>query len=238
MSVSRKDKVIRNFSHHADSYDDNAGLQIESAKCLAAMLPDVIKDKPPARILEIGCGTGVMSRNLLDKYPDAHIDVTDISPEMLEIARAKIGPVARARFFVMDGEIDVIDGDYDLIVSAMTPHWFDDPLSALRRLSGCAPLYYSVPGARNFTEWHSVTGGRDALPLVDWPGVINADFIEKDYGSANGFLRMLKRTGVSAPSENYTGLKAGALKKAIQDYQRLYGGRATWHVLYGRLGAD
>ena len=40
------------------------------------------------RILEIGCGTGLLTRDIQARWPDAEIIVTDLSPGMLDKAAA------------------------------------------------------------------------------------------------------------------------------------------------------
>ena len=232
MSISRKDKVIRNFDQNADRYEGKAALQDEAAKKLAALLPNAKTDCP--KILEIGCGTGFLSGQLFKKYPNGFFHITDFSEEMLRRAHEKYA-CDNARFFIMDGENPDCGHHYDLIVSAMTFHWFDNPLASLKKLSRLGPVYYSIPGSQNFREWHQTTGGRDAIMNVNWPGVFAEEFIEKDYGSVRGFMRMLKETGVSTPSENYNRLKAKSLKDALVRYQRNFAGKATWHIIYGKM---
>ena len=36
------------------------------------------------RILEVGCGTGILTEFLIKKYPNASFEITDISGSMLE----------------------------------------------------------------------------------------------------------------------------------------------------------
>lgn len=230
MSIGRKDKVIRNFDRHAHSYESNAALQDSVAEHLISRLPDLNKENP--QILEIGCGTGLLTRRLLQKYPHAQFHITDMSEEMLRRTRNKYA-CDRARFFIMDGEHPDCDDQYDLIVSAMTFHWFDDPLMAIKKLSALGPIYYSVPGPHNFQEWQETTGGKNALPDVQWPGIMHEDTIEKDYGSAKGFMRMLKETGTSIPSNNYRHLEAASLKQSLNRHEQTYAGKTTWHILYG-----
>ncbi|MGC4232096.1 MAG: class I SAM-dependent methyltransferase [Niabella sp.] len=55
--------------------------------------------KPKAKLLEIGCGQGNITKYLLSKRPDFEIFGIDIAPNMIELAR-KNNPTAR--FAVMD----------------------------------------------------------------------------------------------------------------------------------------
>ena len=62
----------------------------------ARLAEDIARlDLPPRpRILEIGCGTGLLTRELARRLGPADWTLTDISPAMLEIAR--LGPAPQA----------------------------------------------------------------------------------------------------------------------------------------------
>ena len=59
----RSAAIAARFGAKADVYEDHAGLQAAIAARLAKHLPDV--DAP--KVLELGCGTGLLSRHLAEK---------------------------------------------------------------------------------------------------------------------------------------------------------------------------
>ena len=70
--------------------------------------------RPNAKILDIGCGPGNVTKYLLSKRPDFTIYGIDVAPNMIELAE-KNNPTAR--FAVMDSrQIDELNGKYDGIV--------------------------------------------------------------------------------------------------------------------------
>ena len=71
-------------------------------------------DKPNAKLLEIGCGPGNITKYLIAKRPDFDIFGIDIAPNMVELARQN-NPTAH--FAVMDSrQINNLDSKYDGIV--------------------------------------------------------------------------------------------------------------------------
>lgn len=84
---------------------------------LIANLPD----RPAPRCLDLACGTGDLTRALAARYPDASVTGLDLTPAMLDLARAATTH-ARVRFVegslddlpLADGTCDVVTGGYAL----------------------------------------------------------------------------------------------------------------------------
>src|SRR6186997_628694 len=71
----------------------------------------------PARVLEIACGTGAVTRRLADELPaGSEIVATDLNPPMLEQARAA-GTSRPVDFRVADAlDLPFDDASYDAVV--------------------------------------------------------------------------------------------------------------------------
>ncbi|MGI9556992.1 MAG: class I SAM-dependent methyltransferase [Solirubrobacterales bacterium] len=74
----------------------------------------------PARVLELGIGTGETTRRLLDTYPSASVTALDASPEMVFRARELGVDVRLARM-----EDPLPDGPWDLVISVLSVHHLD-----------------------------------------------------------------------------------------------------------------
>lgn len=74
----------------------------------------------PARVLELGIGTGETTRRVLERYPDAEITGLDSQPEMVFKARELGIEVRLARM-----EDPLPDGPWDLVVSVLSVHHLD-----------------------------------------------------------------------------------------------------------------
>ena len=71
-------------------------------------------EKPGARVFEIGCGPGNITRYLLSKRPDFRVEAIDVAPNMVALAKEN---VPTARFRVMDcRNLDQVNGPFDAIM--------------------------------------------------------------------------------------------------------------------------
>jgi ubiquinone/menaquinone biosynthesis C-methylase UbiE len=77
---------------------------------------------PGAAVLEIGCGTGQLTRQLAGRA--LSLTAIDIGAAMVQAARRNVGD-ATARFQVCSFEDFADSGPFDLIVSATAFHWVD-----------------------------------------------------------------------------------------------------------------
>jgi tRNA (cmo5U34)-methyltransferase len=80
---------------------------------------------PPQRILDLGAGTGLLSRHVADAYPHAELHLLDAAPAMLEQALHALGD--RARIHVGDLADPLPPGPFGAVVSSLAIHHLDDP---------------------------------------------------------------------------------------------------------------
>jgi tRNA (cmo5U34)-methyltransferase len=76
---------------------------------------------PPARVLELGVGTGETTKRLLERYPDAEVTGLDSQPEMVFKAREHGIEVRLARM-----QDPLPDGPWDLVISVLSVHHLDE----------------------------------------------------------------------------------------------------------------
>lgn len=242
MLSHRSAEIAARFGARAESYDLHAGLQRAVADRLARLLPPL--DRP--RVLELGCGTGLFSRHLIKRYPNGSFVLTDVAPAMIAECRRNLAPsgTPHISFEVMDAGEAGGHAELDLIVSSMTLHWLADPVASLERLRQfLAPdgvMLYATLGTDSFAEWRDVlareglaSGLADISPL---PGVVEEERLAPDT-DALSFLRRIRAVGGLTPKEGYAPLSPGALRRAIRATDKRFGGRITWHIVYGALNA-
>jgi ubiquinone/menaquinone biosynthesis C-methylase UbiE len=109
--------VQRFWNRMAGSWDANETPGRTHAMQLALESVD-----SPARVLEIGTGTGSGAALLKARFPQAEVTGVDLSPEMIRIAQAKVPGVT---FEPADASrLPFADRSFDLIVQNNVPVYF------------------------------------------------------------------------------------------------------------------
>jgi malonyl-CoA O-methyltransferase len=121
------------FSSAAATYDEHAEVQMKAAAGLLETIADL---DDPGSILEIGCGTGGLTRLLLERFPAARVDAVDLASGMIAEARRRVGEADRVRWFVGDARRHEPDRLHALVISNCALHWLDPLEEALRRFGG------------------------------------------------------------------------------------------------------
>lgn len=247
----RRSAIADSFGRAVTSYEDAAAPQRQAA----ALLADLARQRPVdarARILEIGCGTGILTRHIRQGWSMADLVVSDISPHM--VGAAARGAMIAGQFIAMDGESPPFEGAwFDLILSNLAFQWFSDLDAAIARLAALlrpgGSLIFSTMGADSFAEWRAANEAADAVagtpayPTLDGLRTMLARhedafaFDERwpfDFGGSKGFLAHLRAIGATVPASGHRALDAAAMRRAMRAFDA-GGGAATYHVLFGRV---
>ena len=105
----------------ASTYDRASEPQQEWASDVLARLTGVA---PDATVLDVGCGTGRVTEDLLALFPQGRVLALDASAEMVELARRRLGE--RATVWRQDVLDLALDEPVDAIVSTAALHWVGD----------------------------------------------------------------------------------------------------------------
>jgi malonyl-CoA O-methyltransferase len=250
MKIDRKTRIAEAFSLQAEAYDGAAEVQKLVADELARRIGE-LSSVPPQRILEIGCGTGILSQRLADAFPHSEFLLTDVSPSMLNRCRSRLGD--HYGYQLVDGERpDKLPGSFDLIASSLAFQWFADLRGGLERLSRLlAPggrMFFSTLGNQTFIEWrqvHAALGLPCGTPTyqsakdLPWPGglfcSVDEQHIIQQHTSGLHFVKSLKLLGAREPVPGFRPLPPGTFRRLLASVED--GISVTYHVLYGEISA-
>lgn len=94
---------------------------------LATLFRYLPNAQPPKSILELGCGTGNLTTDILDKFPNAALTVVDISEEMIATCQSKFKDLTSITYCQADFKDLAFDpNSFDLIISSIAIHHLDD----------------------------------------------------------------------------------------------------------------
>lgn len=245
--ADRKALIAARFGAAAERYDEHSLVQREAAarlarRVLALALP------PVRRVLEVGCGTGHLTRELRG-HIGGEWTVSDIAPAMVAACVRNNPGVAGV---VMDAEHPVVEaGRFDLVVSSLTAQWFADLPAALATLCGLlAPggrIALATLGSGSFGEWraaHAALGLRAATP--DYPAAnelarafpafvhasVEDESIAMPLADPLDFVRGLRAIGADTPAAGTAPLSAGQMRKVLRRLAADAPGGVGYHLLY------
>lgn len=171
------------------------------AKDIAARLPsEDLKD-----VLEIACGTGILTRQLRDNLaPEVRLVATDLNPGMVAFAQGKFGANENVEWQEADaGALSFADGSFDAVVCQFGVMFVPDKEAAMRE---CHRVL-RPGGVFLFNVWDSIK--RNPFARIAHETI--ASFFDRDpptfyelpfgFYEANLIQSLLKRAG-------FTGIEA------------------------------
>jgi malonyl-ACP O-methyltransferase BioC len=152
------------FNEASETYDSVSEVQVLSSAYLARMLKDSLAQSDAKSILDLGCGVGNTSLELMKIYPNADYILCDVSPNMIDKARAKI---KNARHIVADAEQYDFAEQYSLGVSNMAMQWFESIDVFLGKiLKNCSYFAFSTLSDGSFHSLESTYPSIEELKSV------------------------------------------------------------------------
>jgi SAM-dependent methyltransferase len=223
------------FDACAHSYDAHAAPQ----RAFAARVAGFLRVAPGEDIVELGAGTGALTRHLCCAGAGG-IQATDASPAMVALGRTA---VAAARWSVLDA-FEMRVPEAGLQVSSGLLQWAGDPVRVLKRWKEAVRpggrMVHAFPCEPCLVEWRAVVPDSPVLwrDEAGWCGVFAEAgllvrrkrlWVEQSlFPSALAMLQAMHRSGVTGR----TRLGPGRLRQAMRQYEAQHSGPngvvATW----------
>ena len=241
-----KSVVAERFRRNMKSYEENARIQRFVAERLDMEALSLVGEIP-GRTLEIGCGTGLLTRELLKWIPAEDLYLNDLVGEMCTYTAEETGVPAKN---VLVGDIERIDltVPFGLVVSSSVFQWLENPGVVLEKLADHLEdggfLIFSSFGSENLREVRCATAGKglEYQDMEGWKSMLGLrfrvldsfSFIETCYfDSPIEVLRHLKMTGANGTADSRAWTR-GDLDRFSQNYARFQSERGyslTYHPI-------
>ncbi|MEN8906027.1 MAG: malonyl-ACP O-methyltransferase BioC [Clostridiales bacterium] len=151
-----KRQLKMHFDRNASNYDEFANVQRKMADVIIDKLKEEKSDSDKIyKILDLGCGTGTLSKKVSQLFSNGEITAIDISKNMINIARNNLEK-CNVKYICADIEKIKICDKFDIIVSNATFQWFEDLdetlIQILKYLKEGGVLFFSTFGENTFNE--------------------------------------------------------------------------------------
>ncbi len=122
------------------AYSENNALQYQ----FAMRLVEGIKVSHSSRVLDLGCGDGLITSKLAERVQNGKVIGTDISETMVTFAANKYSHIANLSFMQMDAARNTFENTFDLITSFNALHWVKDQAAVLSGIAKAARLNATI----------------------------------------------------------------------------------------------
>ena len=210
-------RVQQNFQRGFRKYNDNAYVQKHIAARLIDLFAQTTSLSSFQSVLEIGCGTGFLTQELVQRLSVDHWTINDLVNE----SRVHIDPILNSSAWdFLPGAIETIQfpKKYDLIASSSAIQWIADTPALLKCLSDSLNpggwLILSSFGPEHFRELQTFDTKPCLMSYIvcdDWRTMLSNDFdqihIDQEmqvakFGSVRNLLMHLRNTGVNANAQH------------------------------------
>ena len=92
----------------------------------------------PSRVIDLGCGTGQLTRRLIERFPDATVVAVDLSPGMLAKAAQRLAATGSNHPAIVRADAQrppFAPASIDVVVCTESFHWYRDQAGALDGLA-------------------------------------------------------------------------------------------------------
>lgn len=248
VATMNKDAVKEGFAGCFGTYSTEAVAQQRIAIHLAELLECSISNEPRYAV-EVGCGSGFLTEQLLMRFPNVewlHNDIASSSEAFVGLIAQKYH-APNTHFRVADAERMELKSGIDLFASSSAVQWFTDLDSYLQRLSnslnrgGIAAI--STFGPNNLAEVKALTGnGLQYHSLDELKEMVKKYFdvviAEEDqmkvyFAEPLDVLRHIKMTGVNgAFRQGWTKGRLALFNLGYESYRTNEGVPLTYHPIY------
>lgn len=210
-----KSEIEQRFKRSIDSYDENALAQKAIIERLMSLV-EVYSLSNVDRILEVGCGTGLLTERLQHKFSHSKIFINDLVSAMCHRTADRCG-LEISNCIPGDIESVALNEKYNLIISASTFQWLACPDETFARLANRLQpggwMIFSTFGKDNFIELKSITKHGLVYHSISEISTLLSSYFNLLHAEENHYqlefphpleiLKHVKKTGVNATNASF-----------------------------------
>ncbi len=229
------------FRRSAETYHKEAFVQRQIAQHLCELVRPYVPK--PVSLLEIGCGTGFLTQEIMQHLPICSALLNDINPEMEPFIHRFLSE--QKKFIAADAETYPFNDNFNLIISSSAIQWFNNIkkfiFNVYSSLTKKGIIAFSTFGTKNMKEIKKITG--ISLPYPDIRVYLKPYFrilhyeeqiFKVQFETPLSVLQHLKNTGVNGIQKTYWSIKQ--INSFKEEYGKLYktevGVSLTYHPIY------
>lgn len=119
-------RVSDAFNKVAEKYDEQRRQLIPLIDMFYGTGAELVKiNNSEGRILDLGAGTGLFTKYVIEKHPEAQYTLIDIAEEMLNVAKERFSAFKNVKFKVLDYRNNIEKDNYDAVISSLSIHHLD-----------------------------------------------------------------------------------------------------------------
>lgn len=232
--MTDKSIIEKCFTKGSETYNNEALIQKKIAAKLAHLLLNLGFEKFE-QVLEIGCGTGFLTKQIINNFSFQEYYLNDlVNKTVNEIITPSPIAIKNLKFIKGDAETISFPENMDAIVSTSTFQWFnflEEFISKMQKLLKKKGVFaFSTFGPNNYKEIKSTLNiGLSYKSKEEIERILNANFEiihseewteQKHFNSPTEVLKHMKLTGVNGVKTSYIGKER--LTKFHNDYVRLF----------------
>jgi SAM-dependent methyltransferase len=176
--------AARGFVVAAASYDRFMG---RYSAPLAPRLADFAGVAAGQRVLDVGCGPGALTTELVDRLGPGAVSAVDPSEPFVEAARERHPGVDVRR--ASAEQLPFADGEFDAALAELVVHFMDDPVAGLRQMARVTRMQGVVAAC----VWDHAGGGGPLATFWEAARELDPDVQDESWlaGARQGHLRQL-----------------------------------------------
>lgn len=121
-------KILKEkFDQNAESYDQQRRSVIPCLDDLYEIMTDLAHSEVSSpKILDMGAGTGFLTKYLFNKYPEAEFTLIDLSQQMLKMAKQRFALESNFKYIIGDYVKYDFKDRFDIVTSSLSIHHLKD----------------------------------------------------------------------------------------------------------------